>query len=85
MTSRFTRGYKFDNVTYNIIPFVSISFTWLLFFTTFSRHLNRNINIFINKLKYDKTKINLKLNEIKLIPYQCKRFLSDDILTAWAP
>ena len=30
-------------------------------------------------------KINLKLNEIKLIPYQCKRFLSDEILTAWAP
>ena len=30
-------------------------------------------------------KINLKLNETKFIPHLCKRFLSDDILTAWAP
>ena len=29
-------------------------------------------------------KIDLKLNEIKFIPYQCKRFLSKDILSAWA-
>ena len=30
-------------------------------------------------------KINLKLNEIKFIPHQCKPFLSKDILTAWTP
>ena len=30
-------------------------------------------------------KINLKLNEIKFIPHQCKWFLNNDKLTAWAP
>ena len=29
-------------------------------------------------------KIHLKLNKIKFIPYQCKRFLSKDILSVWA-
>ena len=35
MASRFARGHKFDNIAYNIIPFVSMSITWLLFFYNF--------------------------------------------------
>ena len=35
MTSHFVRGHKFDNIAYNIIPFVSMSITWLLFFYNF--------------------------------------------------
>ena len=35
MTSRFARGHEFDNIAYNIIAFVSMSITWLLFFYNF--------------------------------------------------
>ena len=40
-------GHEFDNIAYNIIPFVSMSITLaIVFLQLSSRYLNQNINIF---------------------------------------
>ena len=36
MTSRYARGHEFDNIAYNIIPFVSMQLHRLLFFLQLS-------------------------------------------------
>ena len=40
-------GHEFDNITYNIIPFVSIPSTWLLFFLQLSPATSIGILIYL--------------------------------------
>ena len=77
MAPHSVRRHKFDEIAFGFISFVSMQLHRLLFSYNFLplRQIPK-INIFINNLEYDKMKINLKLNEIKLIPHQYKRLLN---------
>ena len=75
-------GHEFDNIAYNIIPFVSMSITWLLFSYNISPATSIGVLIY---LRHDKMKINLKLNKIKVIPHQSKMILKHRYFVCMTP
>ena len=62
MTYHFGRGHEYDNITYNIIPFVSMLFYIDYCFLHHSPATSIGILLY---LKYDK----MKINQIKVIPH----------------